>query len=390
MSGLRSTASGRPLVTILQHRLLHYRMDFFERLKAWCDERNIELHLVHGQAAPAEKVRDDEGHLAWADQVENRYWHVGGRDILWQPLPAALRRSDLLVLMQENRILSNYPYLLGLKPAGMKLGYWGHGLNFQSRAPGGLRERWKRRLISRVDWWFAYTSMTVDVLRAQGYPGDRISCLNNAVDTASFTAQVVATPRERQQALRDELGIAADAPVGIFCGSLYPDKRLELMTAAGDLVRETVPDFHVVVIGDGPSAGALRDAARSRPWMHLVGTRRGADKAAFFSLARVMLNPGLLGLHILDSFSIGLPLVSTVDAPHSPEVAYLQNGVNGELVANDPRAYADAIVKMLSDAVYWQRLSDGARDAGSLYSVDNMVAAFGSGIAQCLARPAWL
>lgn len=382
-------STSRPLVTILQHRLLHYRVDFFGRLRRRCEERGIELRLVHGQAAESERVRNDEGQLDWADRVTNRYWRVRERDVLWQPLPRALRHSDLVVLMQENRILSNYPYLLGLKPSRMKIGYWGHGANLQSRAPDGLRERWKRALLSRVDWWFAYTGATVELLRRNHYPEDRISRLNNAVDTKGFARAVHAASAEEICQLLVELGIPADAHIGIFCGSLYPDKRLELMIDAADLVWQKLPGFHLIVIGDGPSGELLRAAARERPWLHLVGSRRDREKARLFRLAHVMLNPGSLGLHILDSFSIGLPLISTTGAFHGPEIAYLENGISGELVENSPRAYSDAIIRILMDRDYREKLSAGARAAGDLYTVEGMVTAFVEGIEGCLQRPSY-
>ena len=371
----------------MQPRLLHYRIDLFNQLRERCASRNIELRLVHGQATASEKVRQDEGTLDWADRVTNRYVSIGGRDILWQPLTRDLARSDLVVVMQENRILSNYPLLFGLKPAMTKIAYWGHGQNFQSRAPDGLREKWKKWLINRVDWWFAYTQMTVDLLNASGYPSERISCLNNAVDTKAFASQVSAIREDERVSLRESLACTPESKIAIFCGSLYPDKRLELMVAAGDLICKGLKDFCLVVIGDGPSAGYLREIAKTRSWLHMVGTQRGQAKAAYFSIADVMLNPGLLGLHILDSFSIGLPLISTTDAPHSPEVAYLESGVNGEMVANDAVSYANAVLKILVDPVYRQRISAGASAAGQKFSVENMVETFEAGILKCLEHP---
>src|SRR5215470_5328324 len=92
-------------VAILQSRLFHYRVPLFERLRAQLEQHGIELRVVHGQPAPSERSRRDEGHLDWADRVHNRYLRVGGVDLMLQPLPRDLRNADLTVLMQENRIL---------------------------------------------------------------------------------------------------------------------------------------------------------------------------------------------------------------------------------------------------------------------------------------------
>ena len=184
-------------VAILQHRLLHYRVDFFQRLHDELARHGVELMLVHGQASAAEAVRKDEGHLPWATQVRNRFLGVAGKDLIWQPLPRSARDADLCVMIQENRVLSNYPLILRRRLAGAgapPLAFWGHGRNFQTTAPSGWRERWKSLMLRQVDWWFAYTSMTVDHLRASGFAADRISNLNNAIDVSAFRRQIEAVP----------------------------------------------------------------------------------------------------------------------------------------------------------------------------------------------------
>ncbi len=173
-------------VVILQYRLLHYRTQLFELLRDKCREQGIEIELVHGQASRREVQKRDVGSLSWAKIVENRFWEIGNKDLLWQPIPKDLRQCDLIVVMQENRILSNYALLLSRLWSQRKIAYWGHGKNFQSTAPTGLRERWKDFLIGRVDWWFAYTQITVDILHKAKFDEARITCLDNAIDSESF------------------------------------------------------------------------------------------------------------------------------------------------------------------------------------------------------------
>src|SRR5215217_7564556 len=99
-------------VVVFQYRLLHYRVALFEQLRANCAGQGIELHLVHGQATRREQTKKDEGYLPWAGKVENRVCEVGDRDWIWQPFPRHLRDANLVIVMQENRILSNYPLML--------------------------------------------------------------------------------------------------------------------------------------------------------------------------------------------------------------------------------------------------------------------------------------
>lgn len=371
-------------VAILQHRLLHYRTGLFEQLRKVCAERGIEMHLVHGQASPGELAKKDEGTLPWAHKVHNRYWRIGGRDILWQPFPAALKDADLVVVMQENRILSNYPILLSQMWSSRKVAYWGHGKNFQSDAPTGWREKWKDYLLTRVDWWFAYTEMTVDILRKAGYPARRITCLDNAIDTSSFKADLASWGATDLAKERERLGIGAQAIVGVFCGSLYPDKRLELLVESSDLIRRVIPDFALLVVGDGPSMTQMRSAAMNRPWLHLLGVKRGREKALYFRMGDVMLNPGLVGLHIVDAFCSGMVMVTTRTARHSPEVAYLRDGENGVYAGDTPEAYSRAILEVIQDPARLRTMKASALADSERYTLENMVHRFADGIEAAL------
>jgi len=372
------------VVTILQHRLLHYRVDFFQHLHDILKSKGIDLHLVHGQASPTEKVRKDEGVLNWAEPVENKFLRISNVDLVWQPLQRNLQNSDLIIIMQENRLLSNYPILLRGILGNTKVAYWGHGANFQTKVPSGVREYLKRTLSTKVDWWFAYTSATVGILRQNGFPDERITCLNNAIDTHKFHKDVSDCSIETLEKLRKELTLEPNAIIGLHCGSLYPDKRLDLMITAADIVHAQIPNFNLVVIGDGPSASILQDACITRPWCHWVGVKTGVEKAAYYRLARVNINPGLVGLHILDAFAAGLPMVSTHTARHSPEIAYLDDGINGILTGDTAQEYAQAIIHLLEDSEFWEKMSNASRESAKQYTVENMALNFAEGITKCL------
>jgi glycosyltransferase involved in cell wall biosynthesis len=371
-------------VTIVQHRLLHYRVELFENIRSYLAGKNIHLHLVHGGASLTESKRKDEAAIPWASKIKNRFLTIGGVDLIWQSLPPVVNSCDLLILMQENRILSNYPQILKRKLTGSKIGYWGHGKNLQSTKPSGFKENWKKKWLTSVDWWFAYTTSTVDYLVEQSFPADNITCLNNAIDVNRFKGELAAITDEQLAAVKDELGIEENALVGIFCGSLYAEKRLDLMLEAIDIIKNSITNFYVVVIGDGPDANFLHKAALSRPWLTLVGVKKGAEKALYYQLATVVLNPGLVGLHILDSFCAGVPMVTTVDALHSPEYDYLQDGINGLVTTGTSQAYANSIIELLADEKKLNEMKLAASRDSEKYTVEAMAANFSEGIIKAL------
>jgi len=373
-----------PRVVCFQQRLTHYRETFFQRCRDLLFAQDILFDLVHGKPDSSAQKKNDAGYLPWAYQVDQIAFSVGLTSAIWLPMPRALKRRDLIIIPQENKLLANYSWLIKRQLGGPKLAFWGHGRNFQTDAPRGVRERFKQALVGQVDWWFAYTSLTREILLSDGYPDDRITVLNNAIDTEAFQADLAAVTEEDLSILQQVVG---RGPVGLFCGSLYPDKRIDYMIAAADRIKDSIPGFSLVVIGDGPSGEEVRIAAKSRPWLHPIGVKKGREKAAWFKMASVVLNPGLVGLHIVDSFCAGVPMVTTADAKHSPEIAYLKSGCNGLIVPGGIEEYSNSVINLLNDQPSLNAMRQMAIDSASRYSLNSMVENYCDGIVRCLALP---
>ena len=369
-------------VCIIQRRLTHYRVPLFSALRDALAERGIQLVLLVGRGTPAEERKHDVGELSWAQSIQTHYL-AGGR-LCWQPVQRHLAGVDLVVVTQENKLLQNH--LLMLQPRRFKLAFWGHGANLQSDNPNGLKERFKRWTTNRVDWWFAYTQMSAGLVAAAGFPGNRITVLNNAVDTSELQRQRQSVTPEETQALRESLGFGA-GPVGVFVGSLYADKRLDFLFAAAEAIRREVPDFHFLIVGEGPERDKVQAWCAANPWARWVGARFDREKAAYVSVAQVMLNPGLVGLGILDAFVCGVPMLTTDCGIHSPEIAYLENGVNGVMTGDDLSAYVWASANLLHDTQALGALRAGCVASAQEYTVENMAHRFADGVTSCLEAP---
>lgn len=369
-------------VVIVQRRLTHYRVPLFEALRERLRARGIELDLLAGQGTPEEARKRDAGELPWAQALPTRYL-AGGR-LCWQPLRGRVDDADLVIVTQENKLLQNH--LLMALPRRFKLAFWGHGANLQCDRPGGVKERFKRWTTRQVDWWFAYTDMSAALVGAAGFPAARITVLNNAVDTSELRRQCQSVEPEEAQALRASLGFG-DGPVGIFVGSLYADKRLDFLFAAAERIRRVVPNFQLLLVGDGPEREAVRAWCDARAWARWAGARFGREKAACLKLADIMLNPGALGLGILDAFACGVPVVMVEACKHGPEAAYLKPGVNGEVTIDDLGAYVHACVNLLGNPDRLDALREGCEVSAGEYTIEHMAQRFADGIERCLEAP---
>jgi glycosyltransferase involved in cell wall biosynthesis len=211
--------------------------------------------------------------------------------------------------------------------------------------------------------------------------------LNNAIDNESFEHDLEALTNTELRSAYEAIDADGSASIGLFCGSLYPDKKLDFLVAAADRIQKRIPGFRLVIVGDGPCRKDVEYHAASRPWLHCVGVRKGKEKAAYFRMADVVLNPGLVGLHVLDSFCAGVPMITTAEARHSPEIAYLCNDVNGLIVGGAVEAYAEAVIALLEDHSRLTGLKQRALIDGKKFTLEKMVTHFADGIERCLASP---
>ena len=83
-------------------------------------------------------------------------------------------------------------------------------------------------------------------------------------------------------------------------------------------------------------------------------------------------------------FACGVPLLTTESTAHGPEIAYLEQGVNGLMTANDVGAYAAACVRLLRDPAALDALRAGCAASANEYTLQNMARRFAQGIGNCL------
>lgn len=369
----------RRRVVVAERQLLQYRTAFYQRLRTLCDREGIDLTLVHGNGTPREILKRNEANLPWALQVPCRYFL--GERICWQPFGDHARDADMVVVMHENKLLYNL-WLLSLgRPR--RLAFWGHGRNMQAANPASWRERFKRWTLRQVDWWFAYTEGSADIVAKAGFPPERITVVQNAVDTTALAALCERERLRGAATIRRELGLA-DGPVGLYVGSLYPEKRIGFLLDAARAIRDKVPGFQLVIAGAGELRAQVEQAADNAPWIHYVGPANGTTKARVLVAADVMLNPGMVGLSVLDSFVGAAPMFTTDCGFHSPEVAYIRSGWNGMVTPDRLDAYVDAVAQVLHAPAELARLRENAAASAHDYTVENMADRLFDGIVRCL------
>lgn len=378
-----SEATGRQRVVVCQRRLTHYRVPLFERLRTALTDRGIDLRLVVGQGAPDESSKRDSGQLPWSTTVRNHYWRVGGIRFCWQPFPREFEGADLIIVTQENSLLSNYRLLTRSRTGPGRVALWGHGSNFQTSGRRRVRTLVRQWTTRRAQWWFAYTDASVAAIAATGFPQERITNLENATDTKSLTEDLSKLTEHDREQLRRQMGLHAGY-TALFLGSLYEDRRLDFLFDAARQLYAWNPLFRLMIVGDGPLAQYVVENCGTCHWCVWAGMRTGLDKARHLAVADVMLQPAALGLGVLDSFCSGKPLIAIEDAGHGPEVAYVRHGENAHVTDDSVAAFVAGARKVITDSNYRNRLTVGCLESARHYTIENMANNFCNGILQAL------
>lgn len=371
-------------ITLITECLRQYRRKFHELLHTELKSIGIEYQLIYGKASVVERKKRDEVDLSWAAKIDNKSWSIFGMEICWQPCLNMLRDSDLIIVEQASKYVINYLLMLKRYFGGPKLAFWGHGRDFQASA-NTLKEKFKHAFINQVDWWFAYNIATVNIVKKAGFPIDHITDVQNAIDTKTLISIKSRTSQEELALLKKELNLKND-PIGIFCGGMYRKKRLPFLIDSCKMVKKRIPAFQMIFLGDGPGSNVVKSASEKYNWIHFVGPKFDKEKVKYFCLANVLLMPGLVGLVVLDSFALEVPMVTTDYEFHSPEIAYMKHGVNGIITKNDLTSYSNTVVDILLDQNKHQVLVKGCRESAQEYSVEDMAQNFSEGIKKCLLK----
>jgi teichuronic acid biosynthesis glycosyltransferase TuaC len=205
-----------------------------------------------------------------------------------------------------------------------------------------LARRWLRWAARRAAGIVAVSEALRDRLIELGASGCRIEVLRNGVDLDLFA------PKDRAAARRD-LGLDPDGPVVLAVSSLVRWKGVDLVIRAV----AALPSAHLVIVGEGPEAGALRrlaEALRLRERVRFLGPLPQDRLASWYHAADVLVlasaREGCPNV-LLEALACGTPVVAAA-VGGVPEI--VRDAAAGRLVAErTSETFTCAIRDLLAD-----------------------------------------
>ncbi|HYU95338.1 MAG TPA: glycosyltransferase family 1 protein [Sphingomicrobium sp.] len=195
-------------------------------------------------------------------------------------------------------------------------------------------------------------------LIAMGVPADRIGIWSRGVEHAVFN------PARRDPAWRRALGYSDDDVVLLFFGRIVREKGTACFAETVRELRQRGLAVRPLVVGEGPARAELAGQLGEAVFLgHLDGDELGRAVAS----SDILLNPSLteaFGNVNLEAMAAGLCVVSANAGSAS---AIITDRKDGYLVDADPRALADAIVRLTNHPATRRRIGRNAVATARLY-----------------------
>lgn len=203
-------------------------------------------------------------------------------------------------------------------------------------------DRWSLRAARQI---VTVCGPFVDQLTNRGIPRDRITVQHNSVPPFARPEAGITL------ALRSKLGLTGAEPVLLSVGRLSNEKGyLDLIEAAA-LLRKTVPDFRVVIVGEGPERPAIEKAIAHHGLNQNV-VLAGHDNyvAPYFDMATLLLMPshseGSPNV-LLEAMAAGLPIVASAVGGIPELLAHNETGLL--IPPQNPQKLAESAGGLLRD-----------------------------------------
>ncbi len=237
------------------------------------------------------------------------------------------------------------------------------------------RLKWYERARKERQKWVAVSDNNRQIMAESFHMApEEITVIYNGSRMESTASSDDEVKRTRDR-VRDELGIAKDAPLLLTVGALRHQKGYDVLASAIPAVLKKFPDARWVWAGDGPDAEDLNALIRRHEVddaVMMLGRR--SDVPDLLRAADLFVFPTRFEGHpfaLMEAMSAGLPAVTT-DASGIPEVVtHLEHAI--VCPKEDPNALAEAMIFALSNPERMREMSVAGRERVEDFSEEKMV-----------------
>lgn len=324
-------SNAMPRVAIVNRVMPHYRLpvmtDLSERLEGG-------LTLIYSRSIVSGKKRIES---CISDSIPTRLM-----DFRLLPIPVLARRytigyhrrltaaldevdPQVVITEGESNLLNSIIASHFCRRRRLPLIWWGCGRvrNKPVTCARLLSKPLLKRLLRNAAAVIGYSSYACSYYRdTYGLSPDKMFVAPNSLHPTT----VPDYDRQDAQRVRTDLGIPPEAPVLLYVGALTPPKRPDLFFDIFSDLRQSLPDLHAILVGDGPMMAELQSRSDSDDRFHIAGEVIDGVHA-YFHACDLFIMPGLGGLALQQAMMCAKPVVCTV--ADGTELDLVRDGKNG-------------------------------------------------------------
>jgi glycosyltransferase involved in cell wall biosynthesis len=305
-------------------------------------------------------------------------------------LPSGFLRG--LALPRAPFDVINTHFVVPTGPLGHALARWQRVPNVLSIHGGDLFDPSKRSsphlhapLRACVRWLLGAADEVI------GQSHDTVRHVNELYDVHRHVGLIplgIERPPARVSSSRSAFGLPADAFVMVTIGRLVARKASTQLVEA--LAASRLRNAHLLIVGDGPDADAIRRRAAElgvADRVHLPGQISDAEKYDALAVADAFVSTSQhegFGLVFLEAMAFGLPIVCY---DRGGQTDFLTSGETGFVVKlNDLNAFTHAVRALHADIYLRRRIGQRNRRLVENYFIDSCAARYEKVFAAAIAR----
>ncbi|UKS24831.1 glycosyltransferase family 1 protein [Paenibacillus sp. HWE-109] len=197
--------------------------------------------------------------------------------------------------------------------------------------------QWFHQSCQRV---YVPSQSTLDHLHAKGLR--QLEIWSRGVDTERFQ------PIVDRKSVLEAYGVDPAKFVMLYVGRIAPEKSIEVALDSYMALPQAIQeDTHLIIAGDGPSAGMLRECYEGNPGVTFTGFVQGANLAELYAAADVFLFPSAtetFGNVVLEAMACG---TTVIGAAAGGVMDNIQHDVTGLLCPpGDVAAFMQAVIRL--------------------------------------------
>jgi 1,2-diacylglycerol 3-alpha-glucosyltransferase len=288
-------------------------------------------------------------------------------------------KPDVILALNSVTNITEYLSLVLSKIINIKFIWWTHAYDHhKKKIYTEIKRIYTLFFLRLADCIITFSQKGKDYLLRNGFREEKIFVAPNTLDTSKILKQIEFSKSQNSSDILQKLGLNITSKILLFSGRLNKEKKVDNAIKACGLVVNKIPEILLVIIGDGEEFISLKDfAEKTIPYnvIFLGPIFNDSILNQWFSISKLFIMPGYVGLAIIHAFCYSLPLITEDISYHSPEIQYLKNGYNGFLVEeNNIQQLADKIIELLSDETKRSSFAENAlHTAQNEGSIENMV-----------------